>query len=119
MVRGIGGRRKRYVEVVADHREDGTVVPLAVVWGDGRRFEVDRVLDRRRAASLKVGGTGMRYLVRIGAAETFLYYEGPRWFVEEIVPEGEGGEEGEDGSEEGDAATEPGNSPKSASPPYG
>lgn len=87
MVRGIAYRRKRYVEVIADHLADGTVVPVEVVWHDGRRYQIDRVLDRRRATSLKVGGTGMRYLVRIGHKETFLYYEGPRWFVEEVVPE--------------------------------
>lgn len=83
MVQGIRFRKKRYVEVVADHFDDGSVMPLEIVWDDGRRFAVDEVLDRRRAASLKVGGVGIRYLVRIGSSKTFLYYEGPKWFVEE------------------------------------
>ncbi len=73
------------MEVIARHAEDGTVLPLAVVWEDGRRFAVDRVLDVRRAASLKVGGTGVRYLVRIQNRDTFLFYEEPRWFVEEKI----------------------------------
>lgn len=61
------------------------MVPLSIIWEDGRRFEIDKVCDARMATSLKVGGTGTRYLVRIGERETFLYYEGPRWFVEEIA----------------------------------
>lgn len=83
MVRGIESRKKRYVEVIARHAEDGTVRPLSIVWEDGRSFEVERVLDVRRAASLKVGGTGVRYVVRIRGRETYLFYENPRWFVEE------------------------------------
>lgn len=65
--------------------EDGGMVPLSITWEDGCVYEIDRVLDARHAASLKVGGNGLRYLVRIGRSETFLYYEGPRWFVEEKV----------------------------------
>lgn len=82
-MKGIESRKKRYVDVVALHREDGSVRPLSIVWEDGRRFKVDRVLDTRRAASLKVGGTGVRYLVRIQNKDTFLFFEDPRWFVEE------------------------------------
>ena len=82
MVRGIDNREKRYVKVVSATDEDGFVMPLSVEWEDGRVYEIDRVLDRRQAASLKVGGTGLRYLVRIGQATTYLFYEGPRWYVE-------------------------------------
>ena len=87
MVRGIQSRKKTYVEVVVDFDTEGRMTPLAVVWEDGRRFEVDRVIECRRAASLKVGGQGMRYMVEIGGRTTFLYHEDPAWFVEEIVPE--------------------------------
>lgn len=78
-------RKKKYVDVVARHDSNGSVVPLSVVWDNGTTYEIDRVLDKRQAASLKVGGNGVRYLVRIGEKETFLYYEGPLWFVEAIV----------------------------------
>ena len=86
-MRGIESRRKRYVEVTARFAEDGTLRPLTITWDDGRVFTVDQVLDVRQAASLKVGGTGVRFLVRIGRTTTFLFYENPRWFVEEILPE--------------------------------
>ncbi|MFR1638422.1 MAG: hypothetical protein ACLSVD_04140 [Eggerthellaceae bacterium] len=87
-MRGIRSRRKRYVEVVAHCFEDGRLVPLSVAWDDGRVFGIDRILDVRRAASLKVGGVGTRFIVCIGHRTTNLFFEDPRWFVEEIVPEG-------------------------------
>jgi hypothetical protein len=88
VVQGISHRIKQYVEVVARHDEEGAVVPLAILWEDGRRFTIDAVLDRRQAAALKVGGNGIRYRVRIGNRESFLYYENPKWFVEGKVYEG-------------------------------
>ncbi len=86
-MRGISGREKRYVEVVADMAEDGRVTPLQIVWSDGRRYTIDRVLDCRHAASLKTGGCGMRYTIRVGGQATYLWREGDRWFVEaKVVP---------------------------------
>ena len=73
---------KKYVSVIAKFDADGRVVPLTVLWEDGRKFEIDRILDVRRAASLKAGGVGIRYTVRIGRSETFLFYEDDKWFVE-------------------------------------
>ena len=85
MVQGIDSREKRYVKVTSATDEDGRITPLSVEWEDGRVYEIDRILDRRHAASLKVGGTGMRYLVRIGHATTYLFHEDPRWYVEAKV----------------------------------
>lgn len=85
MVQGILNRVKRYVAVEAVFDEAGAIRPVSVIWDDGRRYEVDEVLDVRRASSLKVGGTGVRYTVRIGGKTTYLFYENPRWFVEAAV----------------------------------
>ena len=74
--------RKVYVEVTARFDVDGKITPLSLTWEDGTVFEIGRVLDCRRAASLKAGGIGMRYTVRIGNQQSYLYYEDPRWFVE-------------------------------------
>ena len=73
---------KVYVEVTAHFDLEGNITPLSVIWEDGRIFEIDRVLDARRAASLKAGGVGIRYLCKILGKESYLFYEGPRWFVE-------------------------------------
>lgn len=74
--------RKVYVEVIARFDAEGNITPLTVIWEDGRVFEIDKVLDIRRAASLKAGGIGVRYTCRIRGRETFLWYEEPRWYVE-------------------------------------
>ena len=80
--------RKTYVSVIARIDEEGRVYPLRIVWRDGRIFEIDRVLESIRRASGRVGGMGLRYLVSVNGHEKYLFYEGPRWFVEEVVPDG-------------------------------
>ena len=73
---------KAYVGVNARFEPDGRLFPLSITWEDGKRYKIDRILDVRRAASLKAGGTGMRYTVRIGRFHTYLFIEDGRWFVE-------------------------------------
>ena len=73
---------KVFVGVTARFEPDGKIIPLSVLWEDGRTFEIDKILDVRRAASLKAGGAGIRYTVRIGRRETFLFLEEGRWFVQ-------------------------------------
>ena len=75
-------RVKVYVGVDAPFDTDGRIMPLSITWEDGRVYGIDRVLDMRRAASLKAGGAGIRYTVRIGYSETYLFNEDGRWFVE-------------------------------------
>lgn len=77
--------RKRYVGVYAHFDETGTLIPLMIEWYDGRKFEVDKVLDVRPGASRKAGGQGIRYLCRIKGIETAVYFEDPQWFVEERI----------------------------------
>ena len=74
--------RKVYVDVTLRQDKYGTRVPLFVTWEDGTRYEIDRVLDVRRAAATKVGGTGVRFTVRIMGRVTYLFDDGERWFVE-------------------------------------
>ena len=74
---------KKYVEVTARFDVDGTVFPLEIHWEDGAKFEIDRILDIRRAASLKAGGVGWRYTCRIRGQVRYIWLEDDgRWFVE-------------------------------------
>ena len=72
---------KKYVEVTAHHNAQGFVRPLIIWWDDGRKYEIDRVLDVRRAASLKAGGIGIRYTCRILGKERYLYLDEDKWYV--------------------------------------
>lgn len=73
---------KQYVEVDVKFREDGTKIPLSIKWIDDTIYDIDKVIEVKNRASLKVGGFGERYLVRINGEETYLYYEFDKWFVE-------------------------------------
>ena len=74
--------RRVYVKVVVEYSQEGAMKPLVVEWEDGRRFEVDRLLDVRRAASTKAGGQGMRYVCQAQDRQIRLFFENPCWFVE-------------------------------------
>jgi len=88
MVQGIERREKCYVEVVLDVSSEGKITPLAIYWLDGRCFCIDRVVERRYAASMKVGGHGMRYTVFIEGKPKFLWNDENGWYVERIVHDG-------------------------------
>ena len=47
---------KVYVDVLAIFTKDGRLVPSKFVWEDGREYEITKITDARRAASLKAGG---------------------------------------------------------------
>jgi len=80
-----------YVELLARYGKDGTMMPAVIKWEDGQSYEIDRVLDVRRAAS-EAGSMGVRYTVRIMGQKRHLFYEDtysetgkPRWFVESEI----------------------------------
>lgn len=70
------------LEVIAAFDLDGNVHPRAIIWEDGRVFDIDRVLDVRRAASLKAGGLGIRYICRIRGKTVKLFNDEGHWFME-------------------------------------
>ena len=74
--------RKVFVDVVVRHEKDGKKVPLSITFEDGRKYTVDKLCDTRRAAASKVGGTGIRYTIRIQGKETHLFEDEEKWFVE-------------------------------------
>lgn len=82
---------KVYVDVRADFRRDGVMLPRVITWEDGRRYAVDRVIDIRPARAAKAGGQGDRYTIQVNGTGTYLFFERSpepegniigRWFVE-------------------------------------
>lgn len=85
-----GNPYKAYVEVQADFSADGVLTPLLIVWEDGRRYPIDRILRMDRRASLKAGGAGIRYQCMVCGNPISLYYEeNGLWFVERKIPKTE------------------------------
>ena len=77
---------KVYVDVNEDRLKDGLLIPLSFIWEDGNRYEIDKVTEVKPAASLRAGGAGMRYTVKIQGRERYMYLEEShgisRWFME-------------------------------------
>lgn len=73
---------KIYISVKAVFYPEGGFKPTALVWEDGREYAIDRVTDIRRAASLKAGGTGIRYTCKVAGKQVYLFLEEDRWFME-------------------------------------
>lgn len=82
---------KVYVPVDVEFRSDGVMLPKEIIWEDGTRYEIDKVLDVRQAAAMRAGGQGDRYTVKIWGKESYLFFERSadltgrnigRWFVE-------------------------------------
>lgn len=74
--------RRAYVEVAAVFSPEGQIIPRSIRWEDGTLFTIDRITDIRHAAALKAGGCGIRYTIRIGRQQTYLFLDEDRWFVE-------------------------------------
>lgn len=73
---------KAYVSVTVRFSSLGELTPLNIEWEDGRTYEIDEVMNVCRAASIRAGGAGIRYTVRIGRTITYLFLEEYKWFVE-------------------------------------
>ena len=45
--------KKVYIDVLAAFDPDGRIVPVQFRWTDGRKYQIDKVIDIRPAPSLK------------------------------------------------------------------
>lgn len=74
--------KKVYVDVKAEFSSEGKIIPIEIIWEDGTVYTIDKILDVRRAASLKAGGLGIRYTCLISNQTTYIFLDDNRWFVE-------------------------------------
>ena len=61
---------KVYVQVMVAFTEDGQMRPRMLVWEDGHKYKIDRVVDVKQAAAMRCGGQGDRYTVVIDGKQT-------------------------------------------------
>ena len=75
---------KKYVGVNVDSMPDGRVIPQRILWDNGTAYDIDSITEQHRAASMKAGGTGIRYTCRVNGQVCHLFYEDMvgKWFVE-------------------------------------
>lgn len=73
--------RKEYIEVIAYFDTVGTLKPLKIRLSDGSCHIIDKVLEIRNCADLKLGGIGVRYLVSINDTKLHLYLQDGKWYM--------------------------------------
>lgn len=73
---------KKIVDMIVRFDQSGNIVPLKIIWSDGRTFSIDKILDIRPAASLKLGGHGMRYTCRVMDRIIYLFCDNGVWFLD-------------------------------------
>ena len=74
--------KKVIVETIAKFDIEGKITPIMIVWEDGNKYEIDKVTDTCRRASLKSGGIGIRYTCYIRNKRIYLFKEDDTWFLE-------------------------------------
>lgn len=74
--------RKIFVDVYAYFTKEGNLTPISFVWLDGNTYEIDRIIEKRNAASLKSGGQGIRYKCSVRSKIIYLFYDNGKWFIE-------------------------------------
>lgn len=75
---------KKYIDVIVRFDATGNKIPKSIILENGRQIEIDKVLDTRFCASLKVGGLGERYTVKICGKTIYLFCEKNLWYVENL-----------------------------------
>lgn len=70
------------LDIIVEHKKDGRAVPKTILWDDGRKFSIDKVLDVRQTAALRCGGIGTRYICKICGKEVAIFDEEGKWFIE-------------------------------------
>ncbi len=79
---------KIYVDIDVEFTAEGKLIPKIIHWDDGEEYEIQKITEIRRAASLIAGGTGLRYTVYVEGYKRHLFYgDNHRWFVERIRTE--------------------------------
>lgn len=82
---------RTYVKTEVSFDEYGRMMPVSLIWKDGRKFTIDCVTDIRQSAAMKIGSQRDRYTIVLGGRERYLFFERSinfscniigRWFVE-------------------------------------
>lgn len=75
--------RKKYVDVICLNDQAGNIKPLYLIWDEDRKIPILKVKEICPRASLKVGGSGLRYTCVFENNRTrHLYLDRGKWFVE-------------------------------------
>lgn len=73
---------KHFIRVIADMRPNLQIMPLKIVWEDGREFKVESVNDVRQILVSGLGEVAMAYFCVIKGVRRTIYLDrNMQWFV--------------------------------------
>lgn len=74
---------RTYVSITALHDTNGNITPLILHWPDGRKFEIDKLLNVKPAPTFG-SGIGKKYVCRIYGKQVNLFCDNSngKWYVE-------------------------------------
>lgn len=74
---------KKFVDVICLNDQAGNLKPLFLIWDDLYKIPILKVKEIVPRASLKVGGSGLRYTCVFDSNRVrHLYYDRGKWYVE-------------------------------------
>lgn len=75
--------RKKFVDVICLNDQAGNLKPLYLIWDNLYKIPILKVKEICPRASLKVGGSGLRYTCVFDSNRVrHLYYDRGKWYVE-------------------------------------
>ena len=74
---------RKYVDVICLNDKGGNIKPLFLIWDEKKRIPIKKVTEICPRASLKAGGSGLRYTCVFEPNRIrHLYYDRSKWYVE-------------------------------------
>ena len=74
---------RKYVDVICLNDKGGNITPLYLIWEEDKKIPIRKVKEICPRASLKVGGSGLRYTCLFDSNRIrHLYYDRGKWYVE-------------------------------------
>ena len=77
---------RKNISVICKLDKNGKVTPLNIIWENPDEtesiFEIDKVIAIDKKASLKGGGMGLRYTLKIKGQVKYIWLDGYFWFIE-------------------------------------
>ena len=70
---------KVYMDMEVEFTQDGALIPRKLRWKDGRVWVIDQLLHVCEVHDKE--NRGIRYTVKIGSAERYIYKAGHDWYL--------------------------------------
>lgn len=71
---------EKKISIIARHNRDSHIVPLTILWDDGREFKIDKIMNIARVQWKDLGFV-TKYDCWVRRKRVFLYYDRTSWYM--------------------------------------